>query len=278
MRRLGIVVAAAVAISLAACGGGSATKGGKANDSDGKNPSAASQVFFPVDQADKLAHQAMPSVSDLPGPGWELTAQDEFDDDESDDSFDQTLANDPACAQLKALDSFGGAFGSSSDEKPPAGRARVEFANSVARSQIPTSVEVEAEIERTISEVEGAWGLVKDLLNGEQMQQCMLAAFRSAFADSSELAGVEADISPRKVSAAAPRDGATMGFDIHLRVAGITMDMALEMYIWPYGNASATVMFIGVPDEINSQLTEPVLRVVDDKFAAAGKAAGAPQS
>ncbi len=273
MRKLGIVVAVAVMISLAACGGGSSTKNGATSNSSSKDTAAAAPVFFPVDQADKLAHQVMPSVSDLPGPGWELTAQDKFDDSQ-DNGFDKTMANEPACAQLKTLEALGGVFGSSSNEQPPAGRAKVEFANSAARGQIPTSVEVDAEIERTGAEVEGSWGLAKDLLSSDQTQQCMLAVFKTAFAESGDLSGVQADVTQRKVSASAPRGGATMGFDIHMDIAGIKMDMAMEMYIWPYGNASATVMFLGEPDAITSQLTEPVLRVVDDKIVAAGKAAG----
>ena len=274
MRRLGFIMAAAVVISLAACGG-SSTRNGKTSDSgsSGGDTTPAAPVFFPVDQADDLAHQAMPAVSDLPGPGWELTAQDEFDDSE-DDSVDKTFESDPACAQFKALDAFGSVFGSdSSSEEPPAGRAKVEFANSAARTQIPTSVEVTAEIEPTVAEVEGSWGLVRDLLDSDQMQQCMLAVFRTAFAESSDMAGVKADVSARKVTAAAPNGGAAMGFDIHLGISGIKMDMAVEIYVWPYGNASATVMFLGVPDAINSQLTEPILRVVDDKIIAAGKTA-----
>ena len=60
-----------------------------------------------------------------------------------------------------------------------------------------------------------------------------------------------------------------MAFDVHMNISGIELDMAMEMYLWPYGNAAVTVSFMGAPDDINAGLTGPTLDAVVEKLQAA---------
>ena len=97
----------------------------------------------------------------------------------------------------------------------------------------------------------------------------MVAALNKMF---KEQAGFQALVTRGKASAPAPQDGATMAFNIKLSIAGQTLEMAMEMYFWPYGNAEAQVMFSGPGGSLNSNLVGETLKKVDSKLVAAEKA------
>ena len=244
--------------TLAACG----------DDDDGGGAQAV-DIFFAPDSADASAHAALPDVADLPGEGWEVTAQDDFGDDD-DDSFDfgAFAATEPACDQLSTLANIGGIFGSDDDEQP-AGHAQVEFENARAESLIPATIEVEVEIEETVSEVEDAWGLVKGLLESDQTEACMLAVFDEAFGEIASGGDIDIEVAAAQASSPAPNNGATMAFDIHMMISGVELDMAIEMYLWPYANAKITATFMGTPESLNSEVTGPTLDALVKRLEAA---------
>jgi hypothetical protein len=254
-----------LAFALAACSGG---------DDDG-GTSEALDIFFAPENADALAHASLPDTVDLPGDGWEVTARDDFGEDD-DDAFDfeAFAATEPACSQLSALSNVGGIFGGSDEGEPPAGHAQVEFENAQAEGLVPDSIEIEIEIEPTVSDVQGAWSLVKDLFGSSQTQDCMLALFDEVFGELGADDEIMIEVTAAQASSAAPNDGATMAFDIHMDISGIELDLAMEMYIWPYGNAKVTVTFMGTPDSLDAGVTGPTLDAVVEKLKAAADSEG----
>jgi hypothetical protein len=265
-KTLPILCLTLLAFAVAACGGG--------DDDDGAT-STALDIFFAPENAEALAHASLPAAADLPGGGWEVTAQDDFGDD-GDDGFDFATfaASEPACSQLSALSNIGGIFGSGDDEDLPAGRAKVEFEKAVADALLPNGIEVEVEIEETVSEVEGAWNLVKNLFESDETRTCMLAVFNQVFGELAAGDEIKIDVAAAEASSEAPNNGATMAFDIHMDISGIELDLAMEMYLWPYGNAKVTVQFMGSPDTLDSDVTGPTLDAVVEKLKAAAGSEG----
>ena len=262
-KTLPILCLTLLAFALAACGG----------DDDG-GASQAVEIFFAPENADALAHASLPAVADLPGAGWEVTAQDDFgDDDEDGFDFEAFAATEPSCSQLSALANVGGIFGSDEDELP-AGRAQIEFENGQSEGLIPNGIEVEVEIEETVSEVEGAWKLIKDLFESDETQACMLAVFNTSFSELAADGDIEVQVAAAEASSQAPNNGATMAFDIHMDISGIELDMAMEMYLWPYGNAKVSVSFMGAPEDLNGDVTGPTLDAVVEKLKAAAGSEG----
>ena len=258
-RTLPILCAVLCAFAFAACSGG-----------DDGGASDAVAIFFAPANADALAHAALPAVADLPGSGWEITAQDDFGEDDDDDlDFETFAATEPACAQLSGLANLGGIFGGGEDDEP-AGRAQIEFENAMTESLLPSSIEVEVEIEETVAEVEGAWTLVKDLMESDETEACMLAVFDTMFGELAEQ-DIEVEVMAAEASSDAPNNGATMAFDIHMDISGIELDMAMEIYFWPYGNAALTVSFLGTPDTLDADTTGPTLDAVAEKLKAASE-------
>lgn len=263
MSRL-LILPAILCLALAAA----ACTGDSNSDSDGAQ---LIEAFFDPERADELARAAMPEPADLPGDGWEVVGRDDFDDDgdEEEDEFDRAFEDEPACAELNALDNLGGITGSGDDGDPPAGRAQIELSQPTAAQEIPTSVDVEIEIERTVSEISGSWGLAKDVIESPETQECMIAAMNAAFSSGEDMpAGADFEVSARSPSATAPNDGATMSFQVNMVVVGIEFDMAFEFYMFPYGNAGVTVGFVGESAAIDAALTKDVLAAVIDKLEA----------
>jgi hypothetical protein len=259
---------AVAAVAVAGCLGG----GGGSDPADDIN--AALDVFFPPEHADALAHAAMPGPEDLPGPGWEVVARDEFDGDEEDDAFDRAAENEPACAPLRELEALGGIFGDDDADDPPVGRAQIEFANARSRGVIPSGVEVSVEMARTVAEIQAGWAVMKGMLESGQLQDCMVAALNGGFGELAAGRG-SVEVSGRDVSARTPNEGAGMAVDLHMEVAGVDANLAFEMHFWRYGNAAVTVFIVGTPGEVNLGLTGPVLGAVTDKLEAAAAIAAA---
>ena len=248
MKKSGVGLVGLLALAgVVGCGGedGDAVSGGDVD------------VFFAVDNADVLARAALPTPSDL-GAGWEVAGRDEFDDG-GDADFEVLMEGVPACASLSALAGIGGLFGSSDEEEVPAGRANVQMVSAKPGAALPTEAEFEVEIEETVAEVQGGWNLVKELIGGEDFEDCMLAVMPKAFSEEDLPEGASIEITSRRPSAQAPNDGVTMSFDISMDLDVVQFDMAVEMYMWPYGNAKATATFVGDQNALDADMIGPSL-------------------
>lgn len=247
---VGVLVLAAAS----ACGGEDSGEGG----------GLETEVFFSIDAADAAAHEALPVPADL-GTGWEVVSRDEFDEDTDGEDFAALMEGEPACSTMSALAGLGGLFGSSDDEIP-AGRANVEMVWSSPDAQLPSNAEFEVEIEETVAEVQGSWTLVKELIGSEDFEGCMLAVFPKALAEEDLPEGATVDVSTRAPSAQAPNNGATIAYDIGMDLGALQFDMAMEMYMWPVGNAAVTAMFVGGQDSVDAELTEPTLAAFEQRL------------
>lgn len=241
--------------TLAACG-----------DSDGDTQGPVPDALFAVEDAEALAHAAMLDSADLPGDGWEVTAMDDFDD-EDDGEFEEAMQNEPACSTISALSGLGGIFEDDDDELP-AGRAKVEFENATLDPRLPVGIKFEVEIEETVSEVQAGWGLAQEVIESEDFGACMLAVLPTAFAGEDMPEGTEIDVSLRDPSASAPNEGASMGFDMDIAVGTVQLELAIEMYMWPYGNAGISALFLGSRDALDSELIDSTLVAFDRKVIA----------
>lgn len=229
--------------------------------------SASRDVLFAADDADTLAHAALLDAADL-GPGWEVIGRDQFDDDDSD--FEAAMVDEPACATLAALDGLDGLgafFGDGDEEELPAGRANIEMEHPTPDSNLPTTVELSVEIEETVGEILGGWGLAQELMSSDDFAECMLAVMPKSFAESDMPEGMTVDVSLRELSAPAPNDGVTMGFDLDMAVGAIELNMAMEMYMWPYGNAGVMAMFIGDQVNLDTDLIGSTLSAFEQQLA-----------
>jgi hypothetical protein len=251
-----------VLIGAVACGGGGDSSGGATSGSSNGG------VFIEPANADKAAHAAMLAPSDMPGNGWSVVSRDAFDDDgEGDDDFVAAMDGVRECETLSGLASLEGLFGDDEDDKP-SGRANIELERAAANAILPTTVEIEVEIQENAREVQGSWALVKQIIGGDETANCMVAALNKMF---SQQAGFQAVVTRGKASVPAPQDGATMSFNIKLSVVGQSFDMAMEMYFWPYANAEARVMFSGPGGALNAAMVGDVLTKVNDRLVAAEK-------
>jgi hypothetical protein len=260
-RTLPILCLTLLAFVVAACGG----------DDDGGS-SKALDIFFAPENADALAHASLPAAADLPGDGWQITAQDDFSSS-SDNDFDFAAfaETEPSCSGVSALSAAGGILGDDSDE--PAGKAKVEFENASTGAPLPNSIEVEVKIEDTVEEVDQAWDTVKGLFESDDTETCMLAVFNEVFGQLADQ-DIKVDVTPVEASSDAPNDGASMAFNLHLNAAGQELDLAMEMYLWPYGNAKVSAQFMGTPDTLNAEVTGPTLDAVATKLEAAAGSEG----
>ncbi len=257
---------ASLALFAAACGG-----------DDSIDTAAVNDIFFAPENADALAHAALPGVDDLPTDVWIVSATDDFGDEDEEDDFDfeAFMANEPACDGLNAIADLGGIFGGGDDEDElPAGRAQIEFEDARTVAQVTPTIEVEIEIEETVSEVEGSWGLVKGVFESDGFEGCMLAAFDVAMGGFAPPgSGVEITTAIGEATTSTPNNGTSMAFGINMVLLDQELDMAMEMHMWPYGNAAVTVSFLGTPETVGVGITEPTLDAVVAKLDAAASGA-----
>lgn len=235
-----------------ACGG----------DDNGSN-NATANVLIPAEDADRVAHAALPGLGDLPGENWRISAQDEFNDDAGDD-FLQFIEGNPDCETLEQLATLRNVFGDDDDEDDTVGRAQVEF-EQAGDSIVPTSVEVEIEIDRTAVASGAEFALVKTMLESDETERCLISAINSQFSETGP-GGIELEVTGGNTSASAPRNGAGIAFDVGMSFAGIDIDFVMEMYFWPYGNAGVQALFLGAKDSFPDDLVEDVLKTVDRKL------------
>lgn len=262
---LGVLVLAVFAVS---CGGD--------GDGDGEGAPEAG-VFVPADQADVVAHAAIPGPDELPGGAWVITEEDVFDDDDDDLDFDTYFRTEPSCEDLAGLAELGSLFGGSTgdDDDLPVGRAQAAFEDASALSPLAPEIDVEIEIEETVAEVEGAWSIVAGLVENSGFEDCMVAVFNDAFTNDLEFEGLELTVRGREARGTTPNRGFALAFDIDMSFAGTDLEMVTEVHIWPYGNAGATVAFLGASDGFDSSTIQETLDLVAEKLETAAGQAGA---
>ena len=228
---------------------------------------------FDPAMADELAHAAIPGEVDLPGSGWEITATDDFgDDDDNDDEFMEFAAEEDACRQISDLAALGNIMGADDDssEDEPVGHAKTEFQRPAGPLDIPSSVEVEIEIEETVADIQGGWGIVRSILGSDDTSECFAALMSTVMARESE--GLfEVTLDAIDPPAAAPHDGVALAFRMEIEVTGITLEAVMGLYMWPYSNAGIQVMIIGSEEDLGPDAFKDILAAVDASVRAAGE-------
>jgi hypothetical protein len=218
-------------------------------------------------QARDAVSRAMPEVEDLPGSGWRLTAEDDFDEDDNDEFSSQTEA-EPACAEVRALEGFGKIFSDGDEEGEEEdwlARGQREFERSSAGQAIPMTVEVEVEVSDAAQA--GAFaGLMEQFMEGDAFQSCFVAVMETVFSEAA--GGGEVEITARDVSSN-PGDGMAFGFDMIMSMAGVEFDMAMEFHFWTREGAQVTTMVAGPREELERSFVDDVLSAVDARVSAA---------
>jgi hypothetical protein len=215
-------------------------------------------------QARDAASRAMPRVEDLPGGGWRLTAEDDFDEDDNDEFSFQT-ETEPACAEVRVLEGFLKMFGDEEEEEDWLARGQREFERSSAGQAIPMTVEVEVEVSDAAQTGVFA-GLMKQFMEGDAFQSCFAAVMETEFSEAA--GGGEVEITARDVSST-PGDGMAFGVDIHMSMAGVDFDMAVESHLWTREGAQVTTVVAGPREELERSFVDDVLSAVDARVSAA---------
>ena len=243
----------------AACGGG---------DDDGGTSDGGGDTNVVIAAADagRVAHEGLPAVADLPGNDWLVVAEDDFGS--SDGSFLEFIEGNPDCATLENLATLESVFGGEDNDEPPVGQAQIEFENQDPDSLIPTSIEVEIEIDESAAGSRAAFTIVKDLFESDDTSNCIISVLNSQFAETGP-AGLTIEVRKGSGSESSPQGGAHMAFEIDMSIAGIELEMAMQMYFWPYGNATVQVLFLGTNETLSGNLVGGVLKAVDDNLKAA---------
>ena len=259
MLRLTIVAALALALLVSACGG---------EDDD----VADDGPRFDPARADELAHAALIGTSNLPGSGWEIAAEDDFDDDGDDgDEFLQFAEQEESCQHITDLAALGDIMGGDDDEDLPLGRAKVEFERDAGPMDIPSSVEVEIEIEETVADIQGGWGIARSILGSEDTSECFRALMGAVLAEESD--GLfEVSLESIDPPADPPGDGVALAFRMEIEISGLAaFEAVMGLYMWPYSNAGIQVMIIGSEEELEPDDFAAILDSVDSMVRAAGE-------
>jgi hypothetical protein len=191
---------------------------------------------------------ALPGANELPGPGWEMTSENEFDDGSA------PPADTEVCREL--YDEYQATVVSRDNER--VGRRERTFERD-ASPQVQVSIAVYDNNEANELSVE-TFGTI---MQSDDLVACFVDAIRETGEDV-EVTGELAD--PYRD---APEDGyaAASEYDI----AGGPLDGALriETYSWRAGNAGITVSLFGDPGEFTEELVTNLVALVAAKFDAA---------
>ena len=252
-----VAVLAALAV---ACGNG--------DDNGGNSQDAAASIVIPAEDADRVAHAGLPTMEDLPGENWQVVSEDDFGEPEG-DGFLEFIEGTPECATLENLATLEGVFGAEVEgDDEVTGRAQVEFEQQNPDLLIPPSIEAEIEIDESTAGSRAEFTIVKELFQSDETSNCLITVLNNQFAETGP-SGVQIEVSEGTGSAEAPQDGVRMAFDIDMAVAGLELEMAMQMYFWPYGNANVQVMFVGTNEALTEELIQTVLNAVDENLQAA---------
>jgi hypothetical protein len=218
----------AFGLLLAGCGGG--------------DDSEPEQARFDPERGEALAHAALIQASDLPGSGWQVTANDEKEvDDQSPDT--------ESCKQVKQYQNDVKA----DEAKARVARAQREIARAVQGAALPTGVEIEIEVYEDSAliknHLERASGMVDNGVYSKCLTDLMDEVYRSG-----GLTGTTKTVS---ASAAAPRDG--FAFAAEGEVSGVPISLRFENYGWLDGNAKIRVSVSGTKAEVTPELVKATL-------------------
>jgi hypothetical protein len=250
-----------VAICALACGGDS-----------------GSSVVVSPDNADHVAHAALPNLEDLSGPSWQITAQDNFGTGNEGSvttgtgvggGFVKMIQDTPECQTLGNLVMLESAFGGSPPEaEQPLGRAQVQFGQKNQSAVLPSTINVEVDVTKPDSTADEEFTLIKDLFESEDTSNCLVSVLNAAF---SQAGGKALQISIEKGTGTVdtPENGAKMAFDINLSAATANLQIALQLYSWPYGNTMAKALFLGPKQSLTQDLIRNVLDATNRNLKAA---------
>lgn len=227
----------------------------------------ANKPRFDPARATEMSRAALIEPRDLPGSGWTITS-DETDasDSEDDAAADQFIQDEPACAEYsKMLQLFeGGPY-----DTEPVGAAQRELTREKPGSFLPTTVQVDVEVYGSVAEVSEPFDMFKDAL-GPQTQECLALFFADAISQELGDSGPRATAEPIPQASAPPREGIAMAFKFSVPVMpGFTLEGTFHMISWPYSNAAVTVLIVGPPEEVTSDLLSATLTAIESKVAKA---------
>jgi hypothetical protein len=260
MKLLTSLLALATVLAVACSGDDDGGENGAPTGGGSNNASIAAE------DADRVAHAGLPTVADLPPGNWQVVAQDNFSSGEN--SFVNFIEGNPECAQLAELATLESVLGGEDEDAPPIGHGQVELEDQNPDVLLPTSFEVEIEIDESAAGSRAQFAIVRDLVESDETANCLISVLNTQFAETGP-SGVQLEVTRGTASAPAPEDGARMAFDMHMTIANIELDMAMEMYFWPYENASVRALFLGTNEVLNAELVGGVLQTVDRKLKAA---------
>jgi len=79
----------------------------------------------------------------------------------------------------------------------PAGRASIEFENVPSRDYLRLTVEVAIEVEQTLSKIQGGWPLMKQVVEGDELQICLTTIMADGFESNPQLADMAIEVRRR---------------------------------------------------------------------------------
>ncbi len=215
--------------------------------------------FFDPGKADASAHAALIQARDIYGSGWEVTAQDKFDDTGG-ARFEQVALSIPECSDLLSLSIF-----ADQTQNNTVGRAKVEIQRSTA--VLPSSIDEEISIKPTVVEVQGGWEIAKSLLQSDEGKACFASAFKAGFQQGTGNRGIEAILEPIPAAMVAPHNGVYLGFRLSVRIGrSPSFEGVLHMFLWPYANAEATAIFAGSSNDLTNSRITSIIKIMDRKM------------
>lgn len=222
----------------AACGGGD---------------DLSQKITLDPKRADELTHATLLAATDLPGDGWSVSADDQFDDS-------GPTAKTPACDAIRQQKEVSENL--SGPER--AGRAKRAYSRS-GKADISVSVELEVAAFNTGKVVSGSIDDMKKALAGQEFIDCLRD---SILADLPS--GAKADVRESKVQGSAPNDGFSRAADVAMEVNGQKLQVHVETYAWAYGNVEMQVTISGESTSLPAELARAVLTKAQTKLEAAG--------
>jgi hypothetical protein len=253
--------------STAGTGGTGSTAATGATGATGTTTDSGGVVIEAAD-AGTVAHAGLPAVEDLPGSGWVVTAEDEFDSGGGAE-FLAFIEGNPDCATLENLTALQGVFGGDAEDEEPLGQAKREFEQQGSTQLIAPTIEVSIEVEESSSGSQAAFGIVRELFQSDETANCIISVLNEQFVETGP-AGVEIEVTKGTGVTAPPQNGATMAFDMEISF-GIDVSMSMQMFFWPYGNATVQALFLGTKESLTNELVSGVLETIDSKLKAAAE-------
>lgn len=194
----------------------------------------ATPMVFPVDMADQVAHAALPQA-DAFGLGWKVTKVDDFS------PSDRGIKDTPGCESLARL---GPETGDGVGRVE--GKAKQDYSGPKSVGLFPTTAIIEAEVYSEALSVDAAVRTYRALVGSEEFAKCMGAAFAAGAGP-----GVDVASERRDSRVHAQEDWASGAVEVKAEVAGKVLDVRMDLYAVPYGNAVITAMFIGPTSDVN---------------------------